>query len=215
MGDILSPFFIGFLMKIGFDFHNVINTNYEYFSNLIKKYRNYGYEIHIITGSSIVDLYPTLLYWDIQYDVYFSISDWCLAHSRTVKVRDDGHVFDNDDIWNNAKAEYCMRDGIDIHIDDSMIYRETFKNIKTHFFLYNQHDDTIQSKMEQTIKTMVKFKRNVILCRDKLRNILLKSTIFKLASDHWADITDKDLPQAFIDELVNDVYQQIEWIGND
>ena len=127
-------------MKIGFDIHGVIDTNPKYFSGLIKRYRDQGHKVHIITGTPCLEMAPKLREWDIRFDGYFSIAEWCLSHSSTVTVREDGQVFDEDEVWNNAKANYCDREGIHIHVDDSEVYRDTFEDVRTKFFLYDKRE---------------------------------------------------------------------------
>jgi len=215
MGDIFYlPFFIGFLMlRIGFDIHGVIDTNPEYFASIIKGYRDQGHAVHIITGSPLLDMKDKLSTWGVEYDAYFSISDWCLSHSKTARVREDGDVFDDDDVWNTAKAIYCMKTGIDIHIDDSLVYMPTFKNIVTRFFLYDGTRSGIHTELKQVISSAndncehfpcSKGCPQYILYREKVRRVISESSLACYASnDYPGDVEDG------ITELVESIFEEL------
>jgi len=124
-------------MRLGLDIHGVIDTNPDYFSKLIRKLRNIGHSVHIITGTPNYEIAYKFDQWGISYDDYFSIAEWCEKYSPTHFFNDKGQVCDIDDVWNNAKAQYCVYAGIDIHVDDSTIYQKTFENISTRFVLFD------------------------------------------------------------------------------
>jgi len=199
------------MLKVGFDIHGVIDTNPRYFASIINRYRAKGHEVHIITGSPLIEMANKLYGWGILYDGYFSIAEWCLEHSKTSTVRSDGQVFDSDEIWNNAKAMYCMREGIDIHVDDSIIYQPTFKNISTRFFLYDDNKPGIRIEMKQVIASAndncehfpcTKGCPQYILYRDKVKNVIFKSKLYEL----WEDsITDTSI----VDDLVESIFEEM------
>lgn len=194
------------MKKIGFDIHGVIDSNPSYFADLIKKYRDDGFEIHIITGSPLDDMEDRLYGWGIVYDHYFGIADWCLSNSSTATIR-DGEVYDTDEIWNNAKAMYCMREGIDVHVDDSKIYQPTFKNISTRYHLFDEYN---KMSMRQTIASIndcehypcTKGCPQYILYREKVRNAIFESELYAL----WADSIEDT---SIVDNLVDAIFLEL------
>ena len=193
-------------MKIGFDIHGVIDSKPEYFSALIRKYRDKGHEVHIITGTPFAEMAPKLDKWDIKFDGYFSIAEWCLSHSSTATER-DGQVFDDDEVWNNAKALYCMQNDIDVHVDDSPIYQKTFKNISTRFFLYDDN----QMEMKQVIASAddscehypcTKSCPQYILYRNKVKKAIFGSELYALWEDSIED-------NSIVDDLVEAIFEEL------
>lgn len=121
-------------MKIGIDYNRVINRNPEFWSNFTKDMKKLKHKIHIITGMSLdSNLMEMLNRYDIKYDRIFSITDYHFAN-QTDMVFDNGLPYMDDELWDRTKAEYCKKEKIDVHYDDSGIYGKYFKDIDTIYF---------------------------------------------------------------------------------
>jgi len=122
-------------MKVAFDIHGVTDT-FEVFREMINKYiADTSVEVHIVTGSTreradkelngLLDL--TLV------DGFFSITDHLQARPDIEVKWINGLPWADEKAWNNAKADYCYENQIDILFDDSPIYGPTFDKIDTIF----------------------------------------------------------------------------------
>jgi len=112
-------------LKIGLDFHGVISARPRYFADFTKEALKRGHEIHIITGGPEAFIRQELTRLDIDYTQIFAIIDeykGCAA----VTTYQDGELHIDNDVWNEAKANYCRRHKIDLHIDDSDAYVKWF-----------------------------------------------------------------------------------------
>lgn len=120
-------------MKVAFDIHGVTDT-FPAFQEMIYRYMaTDDVEVHIVTGSTFEqskkDL-GDLINLD-NVDGFFSITDY-LESRLDVEVKwIDGLPWADENAWNNAKADYCYENSIDIMFDDSPIYADTFADIKT------------------------------------------------------------------------------------
>jgi hypothetical protein len=115
-------------MRLGLDFHGVLDKYPEIFSNLTKILYAYGWEIHIITGQSIDEGFLQKLHsYEISYTHLFSIIDFHKKLGTEIHYDEKGPWID-ENLWNRTKAEYCERAGIDLHIDDSDVYGKFFTN---------------------------------------------------------------------------------------
>ncbi|GAF72031.1 unnamed protein product, partial [marine sediment metagenome] len=114
--------------KIGFDIHGVIDKNPELFSKIIKDFRDLGYEIHILTGTlPDIELFRELDSYNIKYDELFSILGHHKKEGNTEMWQDSkkGWWID-DDVWNKTKADYCNKNELAFHLDDTRIYGKYF-----------------------------------------------------------------------------------------
>jgi hypothetical protein len=120
-------------MKVGFDIHGVIDT-FPAFRTMIEKYiDDPDVEVHVITGLArktaekeighLVDL--------DRIDGYFSITDHLESRPDIEVTWVNGLPWADEIAWNNAKADYCYENQIDILFDDSPVYADTFKDIDT------------------------------------------------------------------------------------
>jgi 8-oxo-dGTP diphosphatase len=140
--------------KLGIDIHGVLDTYPALLLNLAKLVKANGGEIHIMTGSSLIDVREQLISYtgDVWWDKVFSISDYVIKRGAW---RDDkGHVWTNDIDWNRAKGDYGKENNITLHIDDSPDYGQYFE--KGTFLLMNGYNpDEISkwvcSKIEEKI----------------------------------------------------------------
>ena len=120
-------------MKIGIDYHGVINANPDFFKDFCKQALNQKLEIFVISGGSRKDVETYLKEHDILYSDIFSLLDY-FKEKNMVTFYEDGSFFVPNDLWNRAKANYCFKNNIAVHIDDSLIYGAYFN---TPFCLYS------------------------------------------------------------------------------
>ena len=118
--------------KLGVDIHGVIDAMPEFFSFLTTTFISGGGEVHIITGGSWDrDLEDQLRAYGVKWTHSFSIYDHLVesgAPSNGEVQFPDGTIqkkFSNSD-WDSVKGEYCREHNISMHIDDTLIYNETF-----------------------------------------------------------------------------------------
>ena len=113
-------------LKIGLDYHGVIDCCPTYFSQFCSAAINRGHQIFIITGGPAVKIKQILDNIPIAYNHIFAITDYYQALGM-VEQTADGSFAIPDKLWNQAKGEFCFRNHIDFHIDDSLAYRPWFQ----------------------------------------------------------------------------------------
>lgn len=64
--------------------------------------------------------------WQIKYTAIFSLLEHFASHGK-VTYFENGNFKVPDDLWNKAKAEYCLEHNIDIQIDDTLEYGKIFQ----------------------------------------------------------------------------------------
>ena len=118
--------------KLGLDMHGVIDAMPEFFSFLTDSFIKNGAEVHIITGGRWdLEFEKQLNDFGIKWTNKFSVYDYLKESDAEVigKVQfPDGTIqkkFKNED-WDSVKAQYCKENGIDLHIDDTLIYNDFF-----------------------------------------------------------------------------------------
>lgn len=155
-------------LKIGLDYHGVINQRPDYFAAFCAQAHRRGHRIYIITGGPIPKVKQYLATDGISYDFVFAISDYYQALGK-VEQLPDGHFDIPENLWNMAKADFCRRNHINFHIDDSVEYLHWFS---TPFCLYNalgnvcylspgielnfsQPPDQVLDYLEQIVENMI------------------------------------------------------------
>jgi len=115
-------------MKIGLDYHGCVDQAFDFWSYITKLVCSSGSrnEIHIITGAREKDLEPILKKNKIYYTHFFSITEHLEQNNIPHLVHEGKYTFDNSH-WNRAKAEYCKKNKIDYHFDDTEHYGKDFK----------------------------------------------------------------------------------------
>jgi len=122
-------------MKLGLDFHGVIDKGPELFSVMSDLLVKNDHEVHIITGETITNEFKLKIQnFNIIYTHLFSIIDYHKSIGTLIRYEDNGPWID-EDLWNKTKAEYCERMKIDLHIDDSKVYGKYFTG-KTKYHLF-------------------------------------------------------------------------------
>ena len=130
------------MMKVAFDIHGVTDT-FPAFQEMIRKYiEDPDVEVHIVTGTIRANADKEighLIDMD-RIDGYFSITEY-LEDRDDVEVKwVNGLPWADEIAWNNAKADYCYENGIDIIFDDSPIYADTFASIDTVYVQIHNSD---------------------------------------------------------------------------
>jgi hypothetical protein len=116
------------MKKVGLDFHGVLDKHTEFFSDLTKLLVANLWQVHIITGAKLTtDFIARLDSLGIDYTHLFSIVDYHESIGTQVNYDSSGPWIDTE-LWNKTKAEYCEKNGIDMHIDDSDVYGKYFKD---------------------------------------------------------------------------------------
>ena len=114
-------------MKIGLDFHGVIDKSPRLFRLLGRAFDLIeSNEIHIITGCRERDIKMWLENNDIYYDYIYSITDDLLRRKKPYKKDKKNNPYFDEKLWNTAKAKYCKKHKIDIMLDNSNIYGNYF-----------------------------------------------------------------------------------------
>ena len=119
--------------KLGIDVHGVIDDLPEAFSFLTESIISSGGEVHIITGGSWTDeLSKYVEKTGVKWTHYFSVYDYLINSSEEINgiyKFSDGTTQKkfNDVIWNRVKGDYCQKNNISIHIDDTLICGDYFK----------------------------------------------------------------------------------------
>jgi len=125
-------------MKLGLDFHGVIDTYPEYFAGIMEN--DCFDEIHIVTGMSRENFNIQVDILEKKYGIYlrgfthfFSIEDTLERNNCQYTIDDKGGKrFDERD-WGRAKGSYCWFHDIDLHVDDSKEYGDYFRTGFHHF----------------------------------------------------------------------------------
>jgi len=121
------------MLKLGLDIHGVINTHTQLvIKEVIPTARSMGAEIHIITGSSRdTKMLNELLSYNngyIWWDHFFSVSDYLDEKDLLYHIDKHGRKWwDDDGVWDRAKGDYCFKNNITLHIDDTPRYKEYFR----------------------------------------------------------------------------------------
>ena len=124
------------MIKLGLDYHGVITDNPKLFSNLSLLILHNNGEIHVITGERITpEIYKHLDKLQIYFTHIFSILDYHIQNKTTRAWQDSRGWWIKREVWNKTKAWYCLKNKIDLHIDDSEIYGKYFK---TPYLLYSR-----------------------------------------------------------------------------
>lgn len=125
-------------LKIGLDIHGVIDHD----PTLFEKLSELGnVEIHIITGIK-QELDDVVEQTKIVYDHWFSIHQECEDRGYEIRYDEKGRPWVDEELWDPLKAEYCEKVGIDILIDDSLVYGKYFDEIQTRYLQYRNAERT-------------------------------------------------------------------------
>lgn len=123
--------------KIGIDFHGVINVKPDFFRLFLLEALKNNLEVYIISGGPRETILSYLNQYQIPYTKLWCIYDY-YENRHQIAFFDDGSFKVDDNLWNKAKAEYCQRENICVHIDDSPVYGKKFV---TPYCLYDEKNN--------------------------------------------------------------------------
>ena len=124
------------IKKLGVDLHGVIDASPELFSDLSKVLVASGWEVHIITGPTYEKSIKEIEKYNICFTNFFSIEDYHKSLGTKITYDNKGNPWMDKNIWDKTKGEYCLREEIDIHIDNTAEYGNYFK---TNFLLFKSN----------------------------------------------------------------------------
>ncbi len=112
------------MIKIGFDIHGVLDKFPVIFKEMTRNLSAHGVEIHVITGQEEALVVPELEAIGIHYDRFFSVVGYHKQIGTKMWLGPKGTWFCDSNLWDATKGDYCFREGIDIHFDDTLKYGE-------------------------------------------------------------------------------------------
>jgi len=137
------------MYKLGLDIHGVITDDMHAMRDLaeaimLAKVDN---QVHIISGPPVAVILKELESLGFvkgqHYSHIFSIVDHNIAIGSNVVFDENGHAWTDEYTWDKTKADYCLREGINLHIDDSDQYGYFFKTPYARFFSKNKRKQKI------------------------------------------------------------------------
>jgi hypothetical protein len=113
-------------INLGLDLHGVINERPHLFAMLTNLLVTNGHRVHIITGSQQELEMPILSDMGIAFTDFFSITDYHISIKTEIEWRTPDNPHLPSELWDPAKATYCREKNIDLHLDDSDVYKYFF-----------------------------------------------------------------------------------------
>jgi len=113
-------------MKIGLDYHGVVDTNVRFFKTFARLLINDGNEVHLITGTSRKDYDSFDFEKKVSFTHFYSITDSLINLKVDYTIDKHGRPIFSNALWYNSKAHYCKDNKIDIMIDDTEMYSKFF-----------------------------------------------------------------------------------------
>jgi hydroxymethylpyrimidine pyrophosphatase-like HAD family hydrolase len=129
-------------MKIGIDYHGVIDTLSTTFAELSRKWIDRGHEVHIVTGKQWRDAEPRVRALGISFTHHYSIVDDHRLRGTPMIERENGFWME-EETWNRSKGEYCERERIDVHFDNDLKYARYFPERCTFVWVQNRHFESL------------------------------------------------------------------------
>lgn len=116
-------------MKLSLDLHGVISDIPDTIRFLARAVIQAGGEVHVLTGTTLEKAETELQELNFtEYTHLLSIPDY--HTQKGSKILGIHPVFKNnefsDEDWDRTKGDYCREHEIDLHIDDSIIYKDHF-----------------------------------------------------------------------------------------
>lgn len=129
-------------LRIGLDIHGVIQERQPFFKELCSMFVGNGHEVHIITGPTIEkarrELYEMGFAQHMHFTHLFSITSHHESIGSTITYDNEGNPFMEEYLWDKTKAEYCIKNKIDLHLDDTDSYGYFFKTPFARFYSKNK-----------------------------------------------------------------------------
>lgn len=143
--------------KIGIDFHGVLEEckDDEYIKELLESL-NYFCFVHVVSGPPLEQLNKELIEagYEIGKHYISAISTVDYMKSKNIEMWQDenGDWWTDEDTWWDSKSMICEEYDIDILIDDSIKYKDAFKN-KKKFFHYKGRSSFVPILLEMMGKS--------------------------------------------------------------
>jgi hypothetical protein len=112
-------------MRIGLDFHGVIDRFPDEISILTKRWINLGHQIYIVTGESEITATVKVEALHVPYTHFFSIVDYHKGIGTPMELRDSGWWMDQE-TWDRTKGDYATVAGLHFHFEDTLKYAPWF-----------------------------------------------------------------------------------------
>ena len=133
------------VLKHGFDIHGVLDTDAQLFQAYLGTLVAASHEVHIISGpplkAILADLDAIGLRQGVHWTHTFSVVDYHVKIGTPIDWRPDGAHMDAHK-WDSTKGQYCEREGIHIHWDDSDTYGYFFKTPYLRY--YSKQSDRVR-----------------------------------------------------------------------
>ena len=129
------------MFRLGLDMHGVVDAAPEFFSTLSERLLKDGHKVHIVTGrEDTKELQDEITACGMQdrYSSILSITSYQKQLGTPVCYLDGDPTQPMMDpqLWNQSKSILCATAGIDIMIDDSVLYEPSFRDIKAQYIIY-------------------------------------------------------------------------------
>jgi hypothetical protein len=132
-------------LKVGLDIHGVCDENKEFFMEFTKMLVNAGHEVHLLTGPSKIKAEREAIKLGLSYTHFFSITDFYVNSGEYVVFDENGDPHMDEYLWDRAKADYCLREGIQLHLDDSDSYGYFFKTPYCRYYSKNKRKHYVKA----------------------------------------------------------------------
>lgn len=133
-------------LKIGIDLHGVATDAQEMFAEFTRTMVAAGHEVHIITGPKVGErLIAEIKALNLSFTHIFSITDYHTQIGTPMEFDAKGNPFMDDYLWDRTKADYCLREGISLHFDDSDAYNYFFKTPYARFYSKTKRTHYVKS----------------------------------------------------------------------
>lgn len=118
--------------KLGLDIHGVCDADPQTYIAMADTFIRAGGEVHIITGQKDTpELRDKVKKLGIPFTHFFSITSYHESIGTPIRYDERGRPWMDIELWDRTKADYCKREGIGMHVDDSPVYGKYFdSNIK-------------------------------------------------------------------------------------
>jgi len=127
------------IKKLGLDIHGVCDADPQTYANMADSIIKMGGEVHIISGQKDTpELREKIKNLKIPYTHFFSITTYHESIGTPIRYDEKNHPWMDAEMWDRTKADYCEREGIDMHIDDSPVYGKYFKKSTTYVLVSKQ-----------------------------------------------------------------------------
>jgi hypothetical protein len=133
------------MLKIGVDIHGVAEDCAGFFREFTKTMVDAGHEVHILSGPPLDIIRSEVQALGLSYTHLFSISEHHKEAGTAMVWDAKGHPFMDDYVWDKTKADYCLREGIHLHLDDSDAYGYFFKTPYARFYSKNKREHYVKT----------------------------------------------------------------------